>query len=143
METIEINKALSHIKSFVGTFPRDRLPKYVGSPSACVINTDLSSAPGAHWVAIYIDEFGDGEYYDSFGLPPQHKEIVEFLDRNCFNRWSYNNQIIQEMSPESLTCGNYCVLIIDLRSRGISFCNLLRMFTDNRKSNDQTVSDII
>ena len=38
-------------------------------PSAYVINSDPSSKPGEHWVAVYFDKRGRGEYFDSYGLP--------------------------------------------------------------------------
>lgn len=143
METREINNSLKHIKIFKGTFARDKIPEYVTVPAALVINTDFSSSPGSHSVAIFIQENGEGEYYDSFGVPPQYKEIIDFLGRNCFHRLSYNQHILQEMSPQSITCGKYCVLILDMRSRGISFCNLLRIFTANQSLNDKIIVDII
>ena len=38
-------------------------------PFAYVINSDPSSEPGEHWVAVYFDKRGRGEYFDSYGLP--------------------------------------------------------------------------
>jgi hypothetical protein len=32
-----------------------------------VCNTDPSTKPGRHWIAIYVDEDGGREYFDSFG----------------------------------------------------------------------------
>ena len=37
-------------------------------PSAYVINSDPSSEPGGHWVAVYFDKHGRGKYFDSYGL---------------------------------------------------------------------------
>ena len=39
-------------------------------PSAYVINSDPSSELGKHWVAVYFDKRGRGEYFDSYGLSP-------------------------------------------------------------------------
>jgi hypothetical protein len=51
-----------------------------------VCNTDVPSKPGIHWVAIYVDEEGHGDYFDSFGrLPTQQFEY--YLNAHCA-RWS-------------------------------------------------------
>ena len=39
-------------------------------PSAYVINSDPSSEPGKHWVAVYFDKRGRVEYFDCYGLSP-------------------------------------------------------------------------
>ena len=42
------------------------IPSY---PSAYVINSETHDQPGEHWVAVYFDQHGRGEYFDSYGLP--------------------------------------------------------------------------
>jgi hypothetical protein len=51
-----------NIDNFDGVFSRDRLPD---KPRLLVCNTDPSSRPGQHWIAIYVGEDGRGEYFDS------------------------------------------------------------------------------
>jgi len=73
MNTLEINNSLKKFKTFLGAFPKDKLPK-TRKPCGLIINTDSSNNPGEHWVAIYTDN-NCSEYFDSFGLPPLQEEI--------------------------------------------------------------------
>ena len=57
---------------FRGVYAIDEIKsiKTVSYPSSFVINLDPSYKPGSHWVAVYFDKNGVGEYFDSFaGLP--------------------------------------------------------------------------
>ena len=65
---------------FRGVYAIDeiKLIKTVSYPSSFVINLDPSYKPGSHWVAVYFDKNGVGEYFDSFAGYPPH-EIVHFL----------------------------------------------------------------
>ena len=65
---------------FRGVYAIDEIKsiKTVSYPSSFVINLDPSYKPGSHWVAVYFDKNGVGEYFDSFAGYPPH-EIVHFL----------------------------------------------------------------
>jgi hypothetical protein len=54
---------------FQGVFRVDTLPD---GPRLLVCNTDPSIKPGKHWVAIFVDLNGRGEYFDSFGQKLRH-----------------------------------------------------------------------
>jgi hypothetical protein len=41
--------------TFQGVFSSDTLPR---NPRLLICNTDPSSEPGQHWIAIYVDEYG-------------------------------------------------------------------------------------
>jgi len=50
-----------------------------------IINTDVSTGPGEHWVAAFIDmrqPLCTVEYFDSVGAPPP-KPIVAWMERRC------------------------------------------------------------
>ena len=65
---------------FRGVFACDQLPKrYVLRPSGLVVNTDPSTQPGEHWVAIYIARGGESEYFDSYGQSVMLPKIRTFL----------------------------------------------------------------
>ena len=69
--------------------------KSVSYPSSFVTNLDPSYKPGSHWVAVYFDKNGVGEYVDSFArYPPQ--EVVHFL-RSHAKGWQYNRMQVQEL----------------------------------------------
>ena len=71
MNTLQIERLLKKdLKSktiFKKVCALDQLEKPTFS-SAYVINSDPSSKPGEHWVAVYFDKRGRGEYFDSYGL---------------------------------------------------------------------------
>ena len=41
-------------KSFLGFFPRDKLPRITTYPSSLIVNTDKHGEKGEHWLAIYV-----------------------------------------------------------------------------------------
>jgi hypothetical protein len=135
MNTLEINKYLGGFSQFIGTYPKDLLPKIHGLPIGIVINTDSSYEPGEHWVSVYIDRNGLGEYFDSFGLPPLHKEITDFMHNNCPQGWLYNTITFQ--SIYSQTCGNYCVLYLSSKFKGMRFNDFTAIFNHTPNINDK------
>ena len=48
---------------FMGVFPSDKLPRFISRPALLVCNTDASHLPGLHWIAIFVDYDGRGEFY--------------------------------------------------------------------------------
>ena len=66
MNTLQIERLLKKdLKSktiFKKVCALDQLEKPT-FPSAYVINSDPSSKPGEHWVAVYFDKRGRGEYF--------------------------------------------------------------------------------
>ena len=71
MNTLQIErllkKDLKTKKIFKKVCALDQLEKPT-FPSAYVINSDPSSEPGEHWVAVYFDKHGREEYFDTYGL---------------------------------------------------------------------------
>ncbi|KAK3704916.1 hypothetical protein QZH41_005383, partial [Actinostola sp. cb2023] len=57
--------------AFLGVFPADRLPTTHRSGTGLIVNTDPSDRPGTHWVAMYWDNEGRAEFFDSYGQTPQ------------------------------------------------------------------------
>jgi hypothetical protein len=68
MNTIDIERFIKRDRHcaafFQGVFSVDTLPI---NPRLLVCNTDPSYKSGQHWIAIFIDERGIGEFFDSFG----------------------------------------------------------------------------
>ena len=65
-----------------------KLIKTVFYPSSFVINPDLRYKPGSHWVAVYFDRNGVGEYVDLFACYPSYK--ADHCLNSQENRWQYN-----------------------------------------------------
>jgi hypothetical protein len=65
--------------SFGGVYPRYLLTQTLDQ-KAIVINTDPHDQPGGHWVCVYLNS-PVVEYFDSYGLPPMHCDIQDFIAR--------------------------------------------------------------
>jgi hypothetical protein len=124
MNTFQLEACLKKAGRCV-VVPIDRL-KYLtcdNKPLGVVVNTDRSDSAGEHWIAVYFTGDGGGEYYDSFGLPPLRKTLIDFMNRNCPDGWSYNNVTKQEF--EETNCGNHCVKFLAAKFKGMNFCDFL------------------
>lgn len=127
---------------FQGVYPRDRLPRVVRHPSIFIINTDASSGPGLHWVAVSFNHFGYCEYFDSFGVPPVHSDIVDFMHRNSYHPYTYNQRFLQDLT--SSACGLYVIYYVLMKSRGQSLRHILWSFSSRSQwMNDKKVRELI
>jgi hypothetical protein len=100
--------------------------------AACVLNTDVSSGKGKHWVAIHVDMRPAGEdpwtlaYYNSAGNPPA-PTVTEWLTKSSADLLAYRKQRPDlygsgDVYPMSLTdtrhqdsqteCGPYALFFI-------------------------------
>lgn len=109
---------------FRGVYPRNRLPRFFHRPCALIVNTDKFGGPGEHWVAIWLDRNGQGEYFDSFGAPPVFEEVEKFLKSNCTN-YNYNRIMYQDVT--SAMCGVYVLYYILMKSRGVRMSRMTRL----------------
>ena len=93
--------------SFKGVYAVDgmKLIKSVSYPSCFVCNLDTSYKPCNHWVAVYFDRNGEGEYFDPFARYPPY-EVEHFL---CLHTkgWQYNRMQVQEIY--TTMCGQFVV----------------------------------
>lgn len=121
---------------FQGVYAANTLPRHVQLPALLVVNTDTSEREGTHWVAMYISAFGRGEFFDSFGFPPIIPQHRHFMDNNC-SSWTYNT--VQLQGIDSSVCGEYCVLFLTHRARGLSMEEFLWFFSVG----DESVNDLL
>ena len=98
--------------------------------------TSMSSKPAEHWIAVYFDKHGKGEYFDSYGLPPSVNGFTALVERNS-KEWVYNNKTPQSLF--STTCGHYCVYLALYRSCGYSMRDIACRFSSNLTENDRKV----
>ena len=81
MDTNDINRLLLNKKKFIGVFALDKLPKKtIKKPASLIINTDVSSKKGDHWVALVLTK-NQAYYFDSFGLQIIDHQILSFLSQ--------------------------------------------------------------
>ena len=145
MDTHQIDSILKKDRftkhDFRGVYACDQLPKrYVPRPSAFVVNTDPSTLPGEHWVAIYITRDGEGEYFDSYGQPVKLPEIKTFLKKNA-RRTYHNRRPLQ--GPWTAVCGQYCIFFLLQRCRGLTMTKIVNLFSLDKRDNDVLVNDFI
>lgn len=136
METNQINYALQHFPSFIGTFACDQLPliRINKRPFSLVINTDKKTESGEHWTAIHVPARGEPEYFDSFGFPPLIKTVQDFLGTNSDVFWTYSANSIQH--PFSMSCGQFCTTFIKYRISGKSYQSFISIFSQDTSKND-------
>ena len=147
MNTAQISHVLKSDKytqvTFAATLPADMLPeaKIDALPVAYVVNTDPSTKPGTHWLAIYIDRKRQGYFMDSFGWPPSAYGFTDFFKRNCAS-CTYNERRLQ--SDHTTVCGQYCIYFILRLCRYASVASILRPFEHTALlQNDRYVHKIV
>ena len=143
MNTAQIERILRRDpyckKIFKGVYARDQI-KRVSYPSACIINSDPSTRPGRHWIAVFFDRRGNGQYFDSYGLPPEVLGFTEFMNRNS-KQWIWNRKTLQELY--SAVCGQYCIYFVLFRCRGVSLRSVTSHFSSNLSENDHRIARFI
>lgn len=121
---------------FQGVFSVDNLPK---KPRLLVCNTDPSSQPGTHWIAIFVDSNRRGEYFDSFGRKPS-EIFEEYMNDNCFE-YIYNTKQLQSIT--SSFCGYYCCFYCMFRCKGFDLSRIVNIFTRDTDLNDSIVHGFV
>ena len=130
LKTSEINKMMSTVKNYLGTYPADFLkflPKKLSKIFSFIMNTDPSTKNGKHWVAVRVDTSQDMaiEYYDSFAQEPskdfmkQLKKLVDRLDINVYLKMKINR--IQQQNTNTTNCGWFAMKFIIDRELGGDF----------------------
>jgi len=125
-----------YVRWFDGVCSSEDLPQR-RSPKLLVANTDPAYLPGEHWIAMFIDERGNGQYFDSFGRPPS-KMFWCYLNEHC-KRWTQNTTQYQRVISE--LCGQYCVVWCMLNSRKLDLCYILS--SSDTGLNDTTIRHIV
>ena len=115
MDELQIHNILSRLSwtkdTFRGVYSSNTLPrkKIKDRPCTLVVNTDEEHEPGSHWTAIYLDSNGVGEYFDSYGLPPLSKHVVNFMNTNT-KHWTFNKRQLQNVI--TTMCGPYVIFFL-------------------------------
>lgn len=137
MNELELTKylksdPLTRLK-FRGVMSYDELCCFNDKSGIFVINLDVSTGPGTHWVCLFLGS-EISEYFDSLGNPPLKLETF-LMDRGC--KYIYNTKKVQ--SDNSDVCGDYCILFSFFRCRGICFEDFLSFFSNDLMSNDEMI----
>ena len=147
MNTVQLTLILRKDKYtrgvFQGVHPTDKLPTSVSSyPALFIANVDTSDKPGSHWIAFYFTKDREGEFFDSYGLPPNKysRTFTNFLNKNS-NSWKFNSKTLQSIN--SNVCGHYCLYFALFRSRQVSMSTIVNRFSSNKSGNDFLVKRFI
>lgn len=118
-----------------GVYPADLLPsKIYERPCALIVNTDPSTKPGQHWIAIFISASGKEEFFDSYGRRPKNPYFLKFLKRNA-DIITFNNKRLQSYFSD--ICGQYSLLYLYFRISGYSVRDFVSLFGQDCFENDQ------
>ena len=102
MDTIQITCTLKDVPSFLGVYPSDKLPGIVHRTGTVIVNADLHTKEGSHWLAIHLEpRLSCAYYFDSYGRPPNDHNILSFIRRNAAI-WGYNSIPLQGPSRLSV-----------------------------------------
>lgn len=131
---------------FAGIYAVDTLPIIIGDePRFIIVNTDVLSGVGQHWVLINIfPENTPYEWFDSLGKEPQHYSNVlyDFVTQNGLKPFIMNINPVQ--SDISDSCGYFCLFVSDLRCQGYAFNYILDGFDGrNLNNNDALVENYV
>ena len=128
---------------FCGVYAENNLPKTLNVyPCGLIANTDPKGKPGKHWVSFYFPSSQEGEFFDSYGHPPNFysKHFVKFLNRNAQN-WIFNHKELQ--SIWSSVCGQYCIFYVLNRAHGVRMSTIVNVFSSNKERNDHQVHEFV
>lgn len=140
MDTHLLNRlSKGSVKCFLGAFPCDKLPTNVPRPSCLIANTQPSGESGEHWIAVFINKEGYGDYFCSFGMPPAGV-FQSYLNDETVS-WNFSRKRIQ--SATSTTCGQYALFFVYCRSLGLPLFKFLSLFTMNCVENDAHVTAFV
>lgn len=126
---------------FVGVFAKDRLPMKLPSqrPLILVCNTDPHKKPGEHWIVLYLDNYAQGEYFDSLAQDPDFI-FDSYLKKYCANYVKNDKQI---QSVISAFCGQYCVFYSLFKYLGYSLEDICNCFSNDTALNDMIVHKFV
>ena len=83
--------------------------------SLYICNLDNSNEPGSHWVVIEFNRYsGKTMYFDPYGFPPIHEDIINKLIQQS-SSLMWNN--VQLQDTNTTVCGQYCTIYCLLRAR--------------------------
>ena len=90
---------------------------------AYVISLQEYADVGAHWIALYIEDF-EMTYFESFVVEHVPKEIKNFIG---YKNIKANILIIQ--ANNSVMCGYFCIGIIDFMFVGKTLIDYVSLFS--------------
>ena len=119
----EIIRKKLKICDFKGYFMRHEIRGFCGNDECFILNTDDSSSPGTHWVAVNITgassagasgastAFGATYYFDSFSLG-----LTEEIKRYCEDLRFHS--LFEFQKPNEVICRHLCLYFLHRKRYG-------------------------
>ena len=140
LETQFFNKFFKDFTGFLGTYSQDQLMDLQINlfPVSLIVNLDLSTKPGSHWIALNMTD-NIIEIYDSLGFQSANwgshpKFLFKFLRKYKRTHRFISTPRLQ--GEQSFLCGFYCVFFLCYR-KTYSFKSCISVFSTNLTTNDQ------
>lgn len=112
----------------------DQVPCQAPYPRCAIANTDPIDLPGQHWVGLFWSAPGQGDFFDSYAIPPQR-----FRSRwQCFEGFEQAPHPIQQWTSD--VCGDHVLYYLYHRCRGTPLAKIVHYFSpSNLLYNDTAV----
>jgi hypothetical protein len=94
---------------FKGIYAVDQIPTYeLAGPGFFIINTDISTGPGIHWIVLFFTSAVQVEIFDSLAYAPYtyHPDLRKYLQLGTKDV-IYTNKRLQ--SVDTTVCGPHCL----------------------------------
>ena len=118
INTTQILCTLKDVRSFLGIFPSDMLPRFVTQSGTVIIDADPHTENDSHCLAVHLlPKSSSACFFYSYGTVPHVRDIADFMRRNCTVR-DYNRRQLQGL--RSNICGKYCCLFVLYMDLGFS-----------------------
>ena len=121
LTNFELLKHYENESRFNGVYSRDNLPNKI-KDGALVINLDVYSNVGTHWIALYVKN-NDITYFNSFGVEHIPKEIIKIIGRK-----NVIANIFRVQAYDSIMCGYFCIRFINFMLAGKKFTGNTNLF---------------
>ena len=128
----EIQVYYEHEPRFIGAYSRDNLPDKIRD-GAYVVNLDEYSDIGTHFIALYVNN-KTVTYFDCFGIEHISKEVKKFV-----NNKNIIANILRIKAYDSVTCGYFCIGLINYTFMGKSLTDYTNLFSPNNFKNNEVI----
>ena len=117
-------------RAFQGLVMRDFpcLPSLKKKEALYILNTDVLAGDGIHWCAAYFTE-QICEFFDPFGLPPEHYGLDTVLRSKAVGRRYFNSVRVQNLTSDS--CGPHCLFYSFHRCRGYTLPEIIKLYRNS------------
>ena len=115
-----------------GVFARDEVPPIL-LPGGYVVNSDVRSSGGVHWLALFVTDDGTIEFMDSLGRKP--------TDYHFHMKCVYSTMSLQPVN--SILCGLYVLYYLYWRTRNVPMDAILSTLSGDNDAIVQSLYNIL